>query len=286
MPRRIRPIVRRGSSQPGNRPTRRGESFLPPSGESSRKALPPRGGVRHPFAAIVGAMPLLDELALAGAEHLNAGYVAGYERKAAVDPEETLAVLRHHGFGRDSTLVDLGAGTGAFAVTAARECRRVVAVDVSPAMVDAIRANAAASGLANVEAVHAGFLSYAHEGELADVVHTRHALHHLPDLWKAVALRRAARLLRPGGLLYLRDLVFSFDLDESESALEAWLDGAAHSPDAGWTRAELETHLRDEFSTFTWLLEPMLERAGLEIVDRRTSGDGIYADYACVRQAQ
>jgi SAM-dependent methyltransferase len=225
--------------------------------------------------------PLLDELALAGPEHLDPAYVASYERKAAADPDETLSLLRRHGFGARSTLVDLGAGTGAFGVAAAQACKKVVAVDVSPAMVAAIRANATAHRCANLEAVQAGFLSYVHVGEPVDVVHTRHALHHLPDLWKAVALRRAARLLRPGGLLYLRDLVFSFDLDESDTALETWLGGAAASPEDGWTRAELETHLREEFSTFTWLLEPMLERAGLAIIEACHSDDGIYAEYVC-----
>ena len=227
-------------------------------------------------------MGLIDEVARAGPEHLDPAYVAGYERKANTDPDEALELLRKHGFGQDSTLVDLGAGTGSFAVAAAAECRHVIAVDVSPAMVEAIRANAAASGRANVEAVEAGFLGYTHAARPVDVVYSRHALHHLPDLWKAVALRRAARLLRPGGLFYLRDLVFSFELDDSETTLERWLEGAASSPEHGWTRAELETHLRDEFSTFTWLLEPMLEHAGLQIIESR-SFDGIYAEYLCRR---
>jgi SAM-dependent methyltransferase len=231
---------------------------------------------------IVARMGLIDELALAGPEHLDPAYVARYERKANASADEALGLLRRHGFGKDSTLIDLGAGTGSFAVAAAEACKRVIAVDVSPAMVEAIRANAAACGRANVEAVQAGFLSYTHAARPVDVVYSRHALHHLPDLWKAVALRRAARLLRPGGLLYLRDLVFSFELDDSETTLEQWLAGAASSPDHGWTRAELETHLRDEFSTFTWLLEPMLEHAGLQIIEAR-SFDGIYAEYLCRR---
>ena len=42
-------------------------------------------------------------------------------------------------------------------------------------------------------------------------IYTRHALHHLPDLWKVVALGRMAALLVPGGVLFLRDLVFAFE---------------------------------------------------------------------------
>jgi hypothetical protein len=50
----------------------------------------------------------------------------------------------------------------------------------------------------------------------------------------------------------------------------------------GWTRAELEAHVRDEHSTFTWLLEPVLERAGFEI--REAERSSAYAAYVCVRR--
>jgi hypothetical protein len=47
--------------------------------------------------------------------------------------------------------------------------------------------------------------------------------------------------------------------------------------------AELETHVREEHSTFTWLLEPMLADAGLELVASAYAPIGAYADYTCVR---
>lgn len=37
--------------------------------------------------------------------------------------------------------------------------------------------------------------------------------------------------------------------------------------------------MRDEHSTFTWLLEPMIHRAGFAIEDAAYSGDGIWAQY-------
>jgi SAM-dependent methyltransferase len=131
--------------------------------------------------------------------------------------------------------------------------------------------------------VQAGFLTYEHQGEPASFVYSRNALHHLPDFWKAIALQRIATLLAPGGLLRLRDLVFAFEPDEAERAIEPWLAGAAADPAVGWTRAELETHLREEYSTFTWLLEPMLERAGFAIQQAEFSPFGIYAAYVCVK---
>ena len=223
---------------------------------------------------------LLDEIALAGPEHLDPAYVAGYDRKTGLDPTADLDELKALGLDATGTLIDLGAGTGAFAFAAAARCARVVAVDVSPAMVEMMRGRAASEDVRNVEVVHAGFLSYEHQGPAADVVYTRHALHHLPDFWKALALTRLAALLRPGGLLRLRDLVFSFEPSDAERVIGAWLDGAATRPEDGWTRPELEEHLRSEHSTFSWLLEPMLERAGFEIV-RADLRNPIFADYLC-----
>ncbi len=223
-----------------------------------------------------------DELELAGAEHLDPEYVARYERKAEFDPSEDVEELQSRGLGPASTLIDFGAGTGTLALAAAPICRRVIAVDVSPAMLETLRVRVAEAGATNVDCVHAGFLSYEHDGAPVEFVYTRNALHHLPDFWKGVALRRLAALLVPGGILRLRDLVFSFGLDEAEARIPAWIDEAAvERSEDGWTREELVAHVREEHSTFTWLLEPLLERAGFEIVSADYGTVGAYAAYVC-----
>lgn len=221
-----------------------------------------------------------DELAHAGPEHLDPGYVPTYDAKAQTDPAEDLAVIARYGFGPDSTLVDLGAGTGTFALAAAGICASVIAVDVSAPMLDALRAKAQTAGIENLATVQAGFLSYVHVGEPVDVVYSRHALHHLPDFWKAMALVRIARMLKPGGLLFLRDLVYDLQPGQVEAAMEGWFAHAALTPDAGWTRAELETHVREEFSPFSWVLEPMLARCGFRIEEIERNGH-LYAAYVC-----
>jgi cyclopropane fatty-acyl-phospholipid synthase-like methyltransferase len=220
---------------------------------------------------------LFDELAHAGPEHVDAGRVAGYDAKAGfdADAEDEVRLLRELGLGPESTLVDLGAGTGTLALAAAGAFARVVAVDVSPAMVAAARAKVAERGVANVESVQAGFLTYEHRGGPADAVYSRNALHHLPDFWKAVALERIARMLRPGGILRLLDIVFSFEADEAERRVAHWLDNAT------WPRAELEAHMRDEHSTFSWVLEQMLERAGFEIAETEYDARRVFARYVC-----
>jgi SAM-dependent methyltransferase len=225
----------------------------------------------------------LDELAHAGLEHLDPTFVAAYDRKHGLDPVDDLAVLRRHGLDESATLVDLGAGTGRLTLAAAPHCRRVIAVDVSPAMLEVLQRHVAGARLTNVECVEAGFLTYEHEGPPADVVYTRNALHHLPDFWKVVALDRVAKMLRPGGILRLRDLVFDFQPSDADAAIGTWLDEAVTDPAEGYTCQELAAHVRSEYSTFSWLLDPMLTVAGFEIVesefDRST-----YGRYTCIKR--
>ena len=105
----------------------------------------------------------------------------------------------------------------------------------------------------------------------------------MPDFWKAIGtLIRIAAILKPGGVFYLRDLVYSFNPDEAEAAIESWLRGASNDARSGWTRSELETHLREEYSTFNWLLEPMIERAGFTIRVGQHH-DSIYSAYTCIK---
>jgi ubiquinone/menaquinone biosynthesis C-methylase UbiE len=227
----------------------------------------------------------LDEFAHAGPEHLDDAYVATYDQKAGVDWAAEIGQLQGLGLDATSTLIDIGAGTGGLALAAAPLSRRVVAVDVSPAMLTMLRDRANRLGLRNLECVQAGLLTYEHNGELADFVYSRHALHHLSDFWKAMALERIASMLRPGGVLRLRDLIFSCEPRDAERTIEAWLAAATASPASGWTRAELETHLREEYSTFSWLLEAMLERVGFSIQQVEYSDSRIFADYVCVKSA-
>ena len=85
-------------------------------------------------------------------------------------------------------------------------------------------------------------------------------------------------------MLRLRDVVFAFDIAEADHVLGEWLAAAADRPEDGWTRSELEAHMRTEHSTFTWLLEPMLERAGFEIREASYSANRVFAAYVCVKR--
>lgn len=226
----------------------------------------------------------MDELAYAGRENLDPAHVARYDGKMDADAAAELAALQAAGLVEGATVIDMGAGTGQFALVAADAVRKVIAVDVSPVMLEHLRAKLRSRGVENVECVEGGFLTYEHEGDPADLVYSRFALHHLPDFWKARALVRMADVLKPAGMLRLSDVVYGFGPAEAEACLERWMsETASECVEGGWTRAELEEHARDEHSTFTWLLEPMLERAGFAIEEAEYSEDRMLASYRCVK---
>ncbi len=197
-----------------------------------------------------------------------------YEKDARLIIER-LGLKTHH------TVIDLGCGTGAFVLTAAKVCRRVHAVDVSTAMLGLLSNKAQQIGLKNIETHHAGFLTYEHEDEPADAVVSVAALHHLPDFWKAVAFKRMHEMLTPGGKLYLFDVVFAFDIDGYAAELSDWVSVMARSGTPAMAQ-ETVVHIRDEYSTFDWVIEGMLTRAGFSIGEKHSDFPRTIA-YICVR---
>jgi ubiquinone/menaquinone biosynthesis C-methylase UbiE len=227
---------------------------------------------------------MLDEHAHAGAEHLDPDFVAGFDAKQGhPDPSDDLDAFSNHGLGDTATIVDLGAGSGQFSLRAAKRFGRVIAVDVSGAMLTLLRQRAQELGVNNLTCVEAGFLSYAHEGNEADGVYTRHALHQLPDFWKARALTRIASMLPPGGILRLRDLIYDFAPNEAEEVFARWFDRAAVDGSVGYTARDYEEHIRTEHSTFRWLFEPILQASGFEIVTCKFE-DRLYGAYTCLKR--
>jgi len=225
----------------------------------------------------------LDERTHAGREHFDEQHARRYDAKMDARAADEIRLLQDAGvLGPGCSVVDIGAGSGQFALAAAEVCQRVVAVDISPVMLARLAAKLDRRAASNVEAICAGFLTYRHSGEPADIVYSRYALHHLPDFWKAIALGRIAGVLRAGGVLRLWDVVYSFEPADAERRIEAWItETVAAEVERGWTRAELSEHVRDEHSTFTWLLEPMIERAGFDLIDASYDASGVDARYLC-----
>lgn len=222
-----------------------------------------------------------DDLKQVGTDFADAGEVATYDARQA-DTGEDLTLLKKLGLGASGIMADIGCGTGILACSAATLCRQVHAVDVSLPMLAATRRRAGTMGLANVTTQHAGFLSLDLPVASIDLITSKFALHHLPDQWKGVALDRLARALKPGGKLFIRDVVFSCTSADLPATAEAWIDWMLDH--TGYDRATVARHIRDEHSTYGWIMEGLIEQAGLALATAEYS-DGVYADYIAVRPA-
>jgi ubiquinone/menaquinone biosynthesis C-methylase UbiE len=192
------------------------------------------------------------------------------------------AIIEAIGIGAEHTVIDMGVGTGAFALHAAAHCKTIYAVDVSPVMLDFTRQKAGQAGLANIVFCQGGFLTYEHQGPLVDAVVSTAVLHHLPDFWKLVGLRRAAEMLKPGGRFYLFDVVFPGDETDLAPGLDKWI-GVMASAVGPEFAGEIEAHIRDEHSTYDWIMEGLLARAGFRIDVANYTG-GYSATYLCTKR--
>jgi len=114
----------------------------------------------------------------------------------------------------------------------------------------------------------AGLLSFAYEPNSYDLIVSEFTLHHLPDFWKAVALARIFAALKPGATFYLRDIVYTGMPDGTERSVEQWADFNIGNHD--FDRQSVITHMRDENSTFAWVMERMLTEAGFTLLSADT----------------
>ena len=207
---------------------------------------------------------LRDESVQVGADFASPAEVQDYIDRLPMDVDAANATLDRLGVGPGQVLIDIGAGPGSFALEAARRCKTVHVVDMSAAMLDVAKQRAEQAGLSNVQFHRAGFLTYRHDGAPADIVTTHKALHHLPDAWKAVAFARMAEMLHTGGILHLVDVIYTGESADYEAVLDGVVSRVGQSMGEDIGRRVIR-HIRDEFSTWDWIIEGMITRAGFRI---------------------
>ena len=104
--------------------------------------------------------------------------------------------------------VDLGAGSGFVTTALAPLVASVHAVDISPAMTEALAERTADAGLVNVSTEVTDLKDFQLPPSYADLIVSSYALHHLADADKRALTARAAQWLRPGGRLVIADMMF------------------------------------------------------------------------------
>lgn len=196
--------------------------------------------------------------------------------------KESNAVLDVLGIGKNDVMIDFGSGTGTFAIQAALRCATVYAVDVSPAMIEYARNKADKAGVSNISFCHGGFLTFEYDGPAADVIVTTFAFHHLPDFWKGIALKRMYRMLKPGGQLLIHDAIL--EEDHAIENIAAYIEKLA-AAGGDFLQQDAEAHFREEFSTYDWIMDGLLSRAGF-VIRSKNIQDGVIGTYYCTKQSR
>ena len=228
---------------------------------------------------------LYDEYNHPGVDHSDVEYASQYDNKMQKfrnyekEVEKYVELL---GIKEKHTIIDMGAGTGAFCIPCSKFCRKIYAVDTSTAMLSIAKEKARASAIENIEFIHAGYLTYSHSNPPVDFVISRAVLHHLPDFWKMVALMNVYEMMEKGGVLLLSGVFYSFSVKDYEQELNKVVSDIRDKVDDDFAQ-EAVLHIKEEFSTFNWIIEEMLERVGCSI-KKKIIKSNTNVDYICEKR--
>jgi SAM-dependent methyltransferase len=127
---------------------------------------------------------------------------------------------------RGDTVLDIGSGAGTDALIASALVGaegRVIALDMTDAMRDKLRANAASAGAANIEVLEGNAEEIPLPNGCVDVVTSNGVLNLVPD--KSRAIREIVRVLVSGGRLQLADIVVeSLPSEACRAQPELWAE--------------------------------------------------------------
>jgi ubiquinone/menaquinone biosynthesis C-methylase UbiE len=179
------------------------------------------------------------------------------------------------------SVLEIGTGPGRLAIDLSFICQNVYAIDISEPMLEYAREEAKKQGRNNVEFIKSGFLTYQHEGKPLDAVITKFSLHHIPDHWKFVAVKRIFDMLKPGGKLYLKDCMISVEIQDFFDSVDYWVSGTREM--SGDKPAEaVVLCIRDEYPIYAWVMEEMLKKVGFTI-DNVNHMYGLHTTFVCTK---
>lgn len=105
----------------------------------------------------------------------------------------------------DERMLDLGCGTGHTSLAFAPRVAEVQAIDLTEPMLEQARRLAAERGLSNLTFRRGNVEQLPFPDDSFDIVTSRYSAHHYAH--PQIALREAARVLRPGGIFLLLDVI-------------------------------------------------------------------------------
>lgn len=139
--------------------------------------------------------------------------------------------------GLDTLVVDLGCGTGQLSLPLASRGSHVLAVDVSPAMVQRLQSEARRLGVTHLEGLAMPIEQLVLPPQSVDLIVSSYALHHLRDADKARLVSAAFNWLRPGGRIVIADMMFGRGASSRDRAIiRSKVARLARKGPAGWWR--------------------------------------------------
>lgn len=122
------------------------------------------------------------------------------------------------------TVLDIGCGAGFDTLMAARQvgpAGRVIAVDMTEAMLEKTRAGVRALGLGNVDVRHGFAEELPVEDGSVDVVISNGVINLCPD--KLAVMSEVSRVLRPGGRIQIADIVVHSEVpQDAKDDIDLW----------------------------------------------------------------
>ncbi|MFO7822689.1 MAG: methyltransferase domain-containing protein [Cyclobacterium sp.] len=175
---------------------------------------------------------------------------------------------------------DIGCGTGNFSIHFAKKCKKIFAIDISQPMLGLAQKKAKEQGVMNIEFQHSGYLNFSLPDKSLDAVMSSLSLHHLPDYWKAKALEKIYRALKPEGKLYIYDVVIP-DID-GDDGIHGFIERQAHRG-GDFLREDTLIHFKEEYSTFDWIMKGLITKQGFALT-REITEDDVLKRYLCQKE--
>lgn len=120
----------------------------------------------------------------------------------------------------DMTLLDLGAGDGYLSRAISKQVEKVIAVDISGAMLKELEKKAMLDGITNIQTVEGDCCDMPFDDESVDVVCSNMFLHHIEE--PVIAVKEMCRIIKPGGKVFLADLKEHGNREFKEKMHDVW----------------------------------------------------------------
>lgn len=141
--------------------------------------------------------------------------LAAWRAKAPELPDERLA-----------DVLDVGTGTAQIPVVLAKKwdgCR-IMAADAAVSMLDIARYNVEVAGMIErIQLTHVDAKTLPYPAQHFDLVMSNSIVHHIPE--PRTVLAEALRVLRPGGMLFFRDLFRPYSREQLDALVQTYAGG-------------------------------------------------------------